>query len=203
MSDIDPRRPPVAEVPQQAEAPMQLYCTAKRAVVPFEPRPIVMMYTCGITPYDATHLGHAATYLTYDVLQRRLRDRGHDTRCVRNVTDVDDDLLRKARQLGVHYLDLAAAETARFESDMHALDVVDCWSEPRATSAIADIRGFIGMVLDRGHAYVAGGAVYFDVGSFDAFGQISHLSRQEMLVLARERGGNPDDPNKRDPLDFV
>jgi L-cysteine:1D-myo-inositol 2-amino-2-deoxy-alpha-D-glucopyranoside ligase len=77
------------------------------------------------------------------------------------------------------------------------------WSEPRATSAIADIRGFIGMVLDTGHAYESGGAVYFDVSSFPRFGQVSHLSRDEMLELARERGGNPDDPNKRDPLDFV
>jgi L-cysteine:1D-myo-inositol 2-amino-2-deoxy-alpha-D-glucopyranoside ligase len=183
--------------------PMQLYDTARRAIVPFEPGPVVTMYTCGITPYDATHLGHAAVYLTYDVLQRRLRDRGHETRCVRNITDVDDDLLRKARELGVHYLDLAAAETARFDDDMRALGMLPAWSEPRATSAIADIRGFIGMVLDRGHAYEAGGAVYFDVGSFPRFGQISHLGRAEMLELAAERGGNPEDPNKRDPLDFV
>jgi L-cysteine:1D-myo-inositol 2-amino-2-deoxy-alpha-D-glucopyranoside ligase len=182
---------------------MRLYDTARRAVVPFTPGPIVTMYTCGITPYDATHLGHAATYVTYDVLQRRLRDLGHETRCVRNVTDVDDDLLRKARELGVHYLDLAAAETARFDADMVALNVVECWSEPRATSAIADIRGFIGMVLDRGHAYVSGGSVYFDVSTVDTFGQISHVTREEMIALARQHGGNPDDPNKRDPLDFV
>lgn len=186
-----------------AGGPMRLYDTARGEVVPFEPGEVVTMYTCGITPYDATHLGHAATYLTYDVLQRRLRDRGHETRCVRNVTDVDDDILRKARELGVHYLDLAAAETARFDGDMEALGVLPCWSEPRATSAIADIRGFIGMVLDRGHAYESGGAVYFDVGSFDRFGQVSHYDRDEMLRLAAERGGNPDDPNKRDPLDFV
>jgi L-cysteine:1D-myo-inositol 2-amino-2-deoxy-alpha-D-glucopyranoside ligase len=185
------------------EGPLLLHDTARGRVVPFEPGPVVTIYTCGITPYDATHLGHAATYLTYDVLQRRLRDRGHETRCVRNVTDVDDDILRKARELGVHYLDLAAAETARFDADMEALDVLPSWSEPRATSAIADIRGFIGMVLDRGHAYRSGGAVYFDVASFDRFGQVSHLDRAEMLALAAERGGNPDDPNKRDPLDFV
>jgi L-cysteine:1D-myo-inositol 2-amino-2-deoxy-alpha-D-glucopyranoside ligase len=163
----------------------------------------VTMYTCGITPYDATHLGHAAAYLTYDVLQRRLRDRGHDTKCVRNITDVDDDLLRKARELGVHYLDLAAAETARFDDDMAALDLLPMWSEPRATSAIADIRGFIGMVLDSGHAYESGGAVYFDVSSFPRFGQVSHFDRDQMLDLARQHGGNPDDPNKGDPLDFV
>jgi len=182
---------------------MRLYDTARRAVVPFEAGPVVTMYTCGITPYDATHLGHAATYVTYDVLQRRLRDIGHETRCVRNVTDVDDDLLRKARELGVHYLDLAAAETARFDADMVALNVVECWSEPRATSAIADIRGFIGMVLEHGHAYVSGGSVYFDVSTVDTFGQISHFTRDEMIELARQHGGNPDDPNKRDPLDFV
>jgi len=182
---------------------MRLYDTARQAIVPFEPGPVVTMYTCGITPYDATHLGHASTYLAYDVLQRRLRDLGHETRCVRNVTDVDDDILRKARELGVHYLDLAAAETARFDDDMDALEMVPCWSEPRATSAIADIRGFIGMVLDRGHAYQAGGGVYFDVSSFESFGQVSHLDRDEMLALAAQHGGNVDDPHKRDPLDFV
>ncbi len=182
---------------------MRLYDTARQAVVPFEPGPVATMYTCGITPYDATHLGHAATYVAYDVLQRRLRDRGHETRCVRNITDVDDDILRKARQIGVHYLDLAAAETARFDSDMEALDMLACWSEPRATSAIADIRKMIGLVLDQGHAYQSGGSVYFDISTFDRFGQISHLDRDAMLALAAEHGGNPDDPNKRDPLDFV
>ncbi len=183
--------------------PMRLHDTARQAVVPFEPGPVVTMYTCGITPYDATHLGHAATYVAYDVLQRRLRDRGHETRCVRNITDVDDDILRKARQIGVHYLDLAAAETARFDSDMEALDMLPCWSEPRATSAIADIRKMIGLVLDQGHAYQSGGSVYFEISSFDRFGQVSHLDRDAMLALAAEHGGNPDDPNKRDPLDFV
>ncbi len=188
--------------PRELE-PMRLFCTSHGEVVPFTPGPVVTMYTCGITPYDATHLGHAATYLTYDVLQRRLHDRGHETRCVRNITDVDDDILRKARELGVHYLDLAAAETARFDDDMRALNLLPSWSEPRATSAIPDIRGFIGMVLDRGHAYQAGGAVYFDVSRFDRFGQVSHLDREEMLALAAERGGNVDDPHKHDPLDFV
>ena len=182
---------------------MRLYDTARREVVPFEPARVVTMYTCGITPYDSTHLGHATAYVTYDVLQRRLRDLGHDTQCVRNVTDVDDDILRKARELGVHYLDLAAEETARFDADMRALNNLPCFSEPRATSAIHDILGFIGMVLDRGHAYRAGGAVYFSVISFEGFGQLSHLSREEMVELAAQHGGNPDDPNKRDPLDFV
>jgi L-cysteine:1D-myo-inositol 2-amino-2-deoxy-alpha-D-glucopyranoside ligase len=184
-------------------APMRLWCTAKQAVVPFEPGPVVTMYTCGITPYDAAHLGHAAVYVTYDVLQRRLIDRGHDVKCVRNITDVDDSILGKARELGVHYLDLAAGEIARFDEDMAALGLLECWSTPRATSAIPDIRGFIGMVLDRGHAYQAGGAVYFDVSTFPDFGSVSHYSREQMVDFARERGGNVDDPNKRDPLDFI
>ncbi len=182
---------------------MRLYDTARRQVVPFEPGEVVTLYTCGITPYDAAHLGHAATYLAFDVLQRRLRDMGHETRCVRNVTDVDDDILRKARELGVHYLDLAGEELARFDSSMSALGLLPAASEPRATSAIAEILSLVDAVLEGGHAYRSGGAVYFDVSSFGSFGQLSHLGRDEMLVLARERGGNPDDPNKDDPLDFV
>ena len=184
-------------------SPLRLYDTARREIVPFEPGDVVTMYTCGITPYDATHLGHAAAYAGYDVLQRRLRDRGHQTRCVRNVTDVDDSILGKAREIGVHYLDLAAAETAKFDDDMIALGMIPSWSEPRATSAIADIRGFIGMVLDRGHAYPAGGAVYFDISTYERFGQVSGYDRDTMLEYAAERGGNVEDPNKRDPLDFV
>jgi L-cysteine:1D-myo-inositol 2-amino-2-deoxy-alpha-D-glucopyranoside ligase len=182
---------------------IKLYDTARGEIVPFEPGPVVTMYTCGITPYDATHLGHAATYVGYDVLQRRLRDLGHETRCVRNVTDVDDSILAKARELDVHYLDLAAAEVARFDDDMVALGMIPSWSEPRATSAIADIRGCIGMVLDNGHAYESGGAVYFEVATWPGFGSISGYDRDTMLEMAAERGGNPDDPNKRDPLDFV
>jgi L-cysteine:1D-myo-inositol 2-amino-2-deoxy-alpha-D-glucopyranoside ligase len=182
---------------------MRLYDTARRDIVPFEPGPNVLMYTCGITPYDATHLGHAATFLAYDVLQRRLIDLGHTVRCVRNVTDVDDPLFAKARELGVHYLDLAAGEEARFERDMAALDALPVASAPRASSAIPDIRGFIGMVLDRGFAYESAGSVYFDVSRFESFGSLSHYSEAEMIELAAARGGRIDDPNKRHPLDFV
>ncbi|MGI9577865.1 MAG: cysteine--tRNA ligase [Microthrixaceae bacterium] len=183
---------------------MRLYDTLRGEVVPFDPPDrVVTMYTCGITPYDSTHLGHAATYLTYDVLQRRLRDMGHETRCVRNITDVDDSILPKARELGVHYLDLAAAELARFDADMERLEMLPAYSEPRATSAIADIRGFIGMVLERGYAYEAGGGVYFEVAKHPRFGELSGYDRSQMLSFAAERGGNVDDPNKRAPLDFV
>jgi L-cysteine:1D-myo-inositol 2-amino-2-deoxy-alpha-D-glucopyranoside ligase len=182
---------------------MRLYDTARRAIVPFEPNEHVLMYTCGITPYDATHLGHAATFISYDVLQRRLIDAGYTVKCVRNVTDVDDPLFAKARELGVHYLDLAAGEEARFERDLLALNALPVASAPRASSAIPDIRGFIGMVLDRGYAYEAGGGVYFDVSRFEGFGSLSNYSESEMIDLARQRGGHVDDPNKRNPLDFV
>jgi len=182
---------------------MRLHDTARREVVAFEPGPLVRMYTCGITPYDATHLGHAATFVFYDVLQRRLIDLGHEVRCVRNVTDVDDPLFAKARELGVHYLDLAAGEEARFNRDMVALDALPMYSMPRASSAIPDIRGFIGMVLERGFAYEAGGSIYFDVSKFPSFGTVSHYSREQMIEFARQRGGNVEDPHKRDPLDFV
>ena len=163
------------------------------------------MYTCGITPYDATHLGHAATYLTYDVLQRRLRDRGHETRCVRNVTDVDDDILRKARELGVHYLDLAAAETARFDDDM---------ARARACSPAGASRG-----PPRPSPTSAASSAWCSTGATPtrpaapststsrtlrrASARSATYTRDEMLALAAERGGNLDDPNKRDPLDFV
>ena len=182
---------------------MRLYDTARREVVDFSPGDEVKMYVCGVTPYDATHLGHAFTFVSYDVLIRRLLDTGRSVKCVRNVTDVDDPLFAKARELGIHYLDLAAREEQRLEDDLRAMNFVPMHSTPRASSAISDIRGFIGMVLDRGFAYEAGGSVYFDVARFNKFGSVSHYDRTKMLMLARERGGNVDDPNKRDPLDFV
>ena len=182
---------------------MKLYDTVKRSVVDFAPDKEVLMYTCGITPYDATHIGHAFTFVSYDILQRRLIDKGHAVKCVRNVTDVDDPLFAKARELGVHYLDLAAGEEARFDADMKALNVLDVFSKPRASSAIPDIRKFIALVLDRGFAYQSGSSVYFDVTKFDSFGSVSNYDNETMLRYAAERGGDLDNPDKRNPLDFV
>ncbi len=182
---------------------MMLFDTARREIVPFEPGELVKIYTCGITPYDATHLGHAAAYMGYDILQRRLRDLGHETRAVRNVTDVDDDLLRKAREVGMHYLDLAAKETAKFDEDMIALEMIPSYSEPRATSAISEIRSLIDVLLEKNHAYVVDGWVYFDVTTWDKFGSVSGYDHETMLTLHAERGGNNEDPNKRNALDFV
>lgn len=182
---------------------MRLYDTASGSVISFDPGAKVGIYVCGITPYDSAHIGHAAVFLAFDVLRRYLEDSGVEVRLVRNITDVDDDILRKARQLGVHYLDLAVEEVARFDADMDALGLLPPDSAPRATSAIADILKLIDAVIDRGYAYQAGGAVYFEVARCSRYGHLSHLDRQSMLALAAERGGNPKDRSKRDPLDFV
>ncbi len=182
---------------------MRLWDSARGGVFPLEVGPVVTMYSCGITPYDSAHLGHAFVYLTFDILQRRLRDAGHETRCVRNVTDVDDDILRKARELGVHYLDLAAQEISKFDRDMGLLNLLPVFSEPRATGAIPEILTLIGKTFDKGYAYEIEGHVFFEVKKFARFGQVSHASREEMILLAAQHGGKPDDPRKRDPLDFV
>ena len=182
---------------------LRLYDTARREIVPFNPPHTVRMYVCGITPYDSTHLGHAAQFLTYDLLIRRLEELGHEVRMVRNITDVDDSILPKARELGVPYLELAAAETARFRSDMAALEMRPPVAEPRATEAVPKIIDCVGRLLDKGNAYISGGSVYFDVSTFPDFGKLSHYPEDRMIKLARSRGGNPDDPHRRAPLDFV
>jgi L-cysteine:1D-myo-inositol 2-amino-2-deoxy-alpha-D-glucopyranoside ligase len=122
---------------------------------------------------------------------------------VRNVTDVDDDMLRKSRELGVNYLDLAAQEMARFDRDMQLINLLPVYAEPRATGAIPEILTMIGRTFDAGIAYEVEGSVYFEVSKFPRFGQVSHEDRAAMLELAAVHGGRPDDPNKRDPLDFV
>lgn len=186
------------------DKPMRLFETRQGRVVDFEtPEEVVRIYTCGITPYDTTHVGHAATFLAYDVVQRRLRDRGHETRCVRNITDVDDDLLARAGQIGVHYLDLAARALVTFEADMIELGLLPAWSEPRATSAISDVRAFVGRVLESGHAYELQGAVYFDISSSPGFGSLSGLDEGQMLAAAAESYGPERQADKRHPLDFV
>jgi L-cysteine:1D-myo-inositol 2-amino-2-deoxy-alpha-D-glucopyranoside ligase len=182
---------------------VRLYETSERAVVAFEPPPLVRMYVCGITPYDSTHLGHAATYLTYDLLVRRLEDLGHEVHMVRNITDVDDSILPKARELGVPYLELAASEVARFHSDMTALEMRQPLAEPRATEAIPKIIELVSRLLESGHAYLTHGTAYFDVSSFPRFGSLSHYPEDRMIKLAEARGGNPDDPHRRNKLDFV
>ncbi|WP_419933479.1 cysteine--tRNA ligase [Candidatus Poriferisodalis sp.] len=182
---------------------MRIYDTAQRSVVELELGDHVGMYVCGITPYDATHLGHAATYMAYDLLIRRLEDMGHTVTLVRNYTDVDDSILPKAAELGEHYLSLAEREIERFEADMEALGARPAAHEPRATRSIDAMITMITKLIDAGHAYASADRVFFDVATFPDFGKLSGYSADRMTELAAERGGTPDDPRQRNPLDFV
>ena len=184
-------------------ADVQLFDTARGEVVPFEPGHEVKMYVCGITPYDSTHLGHANTYLTYDLLIRRLEDLGHEVKLVRNITDVDDSILPKARELGVDFLELAAEETARFHGDMIALNTRPVFAEPHATKWVAEMVELVETLEAKGHTYVVDGTVFFDVRTFDSFGAMSGYDESTMVEYATERGGHPDDPRQRNPLDFI
>ena len=182
----------------------RLYDTVQAKVVPFVPSGrTVRMYTCGLTPNEPAHVGHAATFLAYDVLQRRLRDLGFRTRCVRNVTDVDDDMMARSKALGIPFTKLANQVVAGFNRSIRALGLLPCYSEPWASSAITEIRRLTARLLEKGHAYVIEGSVFFAVETFRRFGQVSGLDGARMLLLARERGGNPEDPRKRHPLDFM
>lgn len=182
---------------------MRLYDTATARVRVFDPGPIARIYICGITPYDATHLGHAATYVTYDVLHRRLVDSGREVRMVRNITDIDNDLLARAKRDDVNYLDLAFGQKRQFDDDLAALGNLEPWSEPRATSAIPDVRGLISDMVRTGDAYESHGWVYFDHAASDGFGSISGYSRVDMRTIGNLRGEDPTDPRKRHPLDTV
>ena len=165
----------------------------------------VRLYVCGITPYDATHLGHAFTYVVFDVLLRALERRGHRVRHVRNVTDVDDDILRVANERGVDYLEMAESETARFDQDMRALGVRPPDVAPRATQTIEPIITAVEGLIARRSAYaLQDGRVYFDIAAAgDRFGLLSRLDRAQMLEQFAEKGGDPQAPAKRDPLDFL
>ncbi len=182
---------------------MRLFDTANGSVRTFDPGPIAKIYVCGITPYDATHMGHAATYVTYDVLHRRLIDRGHEVRLVRNITDIDDNLLARAARDGTNYLDLAFGQKRQFDDDLRSLGNLEPWSEPRATSAIPDIRGLISAMLHGGEAYESDGWVYYRHDASEAFGSISGYTRVDMRTIGAVRGEDPSDPRKRHPLDTV
>jgi L-cysteine:1D-myo-inositol 2-amino-2-deoxy-alpha-D-glucopyranoside ligase len=168
-----------------------------------EVRPRMSVYVCGITPYDAAHLGHGFTYVQFDVLVRLLRHLGAEVTHVQNVTDVDDDIMRVARERGVDFRELADSETRKFELTMEAIGVTPPTITPRATEFVPQMIEEVENLLAAGCAYERGGWVYFRVAADPGYGRLSGLDRDTMLKLAAERGGNPDDPNKDDPLDFV
>ena len=183
---------------------MQLFNTQTGRVEHFTPRDgAVGMYVCGVTPYDTTHVGHAFTFLTFDILARWLRYQGADVTYVQNVTDIDDDILRKAKEVGVTWTELGDREIAKYLKDMEDLNWVAPDHYVRATDHIPEMLEITQALIAKGHAYESGGNVYFSVASDPDFGKLSHIPRDLMLPIANERGNTPDDPNKRDPLDFV
>jgi L-cysteine:1D-myo-inositol 2-amino-2-deoxy-alpha-D-glucopyranoside ligase len=183
---------------------MRLRNTETNGIQPLERRSEpIGLYVCGITPYDTTHLGHAFTYVAFDVLVRVLRAGGQSVRYVQNVTDVDDDIIRRARELGTTWDRLADKETALYAQDMAALNVFAPDVFPRASQTIPKIIALIVRLEAQGHAYQRDGNVYFRVGSVADYGRLSRLSPKEMITLSAQRGADPNDPRKQDPLDFV
>ncbi len=182
----------------------QLYNTQSRSVERFTaPNGDVKIYVCGITPYDTTHIGHAFTFLTFDIVVRLLRAKGRTVTYVQNVTDIDDDILRRARETGQPWDELGRQEIDKYLADLRDLNALPFDHYVRATDHIAEMLGLIATLVAMEHAYEVNGSVYFSVDSDPDFGTLSHLDRSEMLPIANERGNNPADPNKRDPLDFV
>jgi L-cysteine:1D-myo-inositol 2-amino-2-deoxy-alpha-D-glucopyranoside ligase len=185
-------------------APLNLYDSARRGPQPSRPDGVASMYVCGITPYDATHLGHAATMITFDLVQRMWRDAGLTVRYVQNVTDIDDPLLERANRDGEDWKVLAMRETALFREDMEALRIIPPAHYVGAVESIPDIAEKVLVLLKDGAAYRLDdgtGDVYFDVSAAPRFGYESNLSREQMLEIFPERGGDPDRAGKRHPLD--
>ncbi|MGH2357815.1 MAG: cysteine--tRNA ligase [Candidatus Limnocylindria bacterium] len=184
---------------------LRLYDSRRGRAIEFAPIGAgpVGLYVCGVTPYDTGHLGHAFTYVSFDVLHRYLEYLGHDVVYVQNLTDVDDDMLRRARELGEDYLALGNRHVTTFLTEMAALNWLPPDRYPRATQHVPQMQELIARLVERGHAYVADGHVYFSIDAWPRYGELSKLPRDAMLPLANERGNVPDMPGKRDPLDFV
>jgi L-cysteine:1D-myo-inositol 2-amino-2-deoxy-alpha-D-glucopyranoside ligase len=164
---------------------------------------VATLYACGITPYDATHIGHAATYLAWDLLVRAWRDAGHEVVYVQNVTDVDDPLLERAYRDGEDWRALADREVALYRSDMEALRILPPAHLVGAVEALPVIERLSQVLADRGALYELERDVYFSRASDPAFGAVSHLDPLAMLELFAERGGDPARPGKKDPLDAL
>ena len=185
---------------------LRLYDTSDRQVRPVTPGTKASMYVCGITPYDATHLGHAATYLTFDLVNRVWRDLGHDVHYVQNVTDVDDPLFERAQRDGIDWRDLADREVALFRADMAALRVLPPREYVGATEAIPEVVELVEKLLASGAAYVVDDEysdIYFRADATPQFGYESGYDRETMLRLFEQRGGDPHRCGKVDQLDAL
>jgi L-cysteine:1D-myo-inositol 2-amino-2-deoxy-alpha-D-glucopyranoside ligase len=182
---------------------VSLFDARSGALVETSPEGSARLYVCGITPYDATHIGHAATYLAFDLLNRAWRNAGHDVTYVQNVTDVDDPLLERAAKVHVDWVELAERETQLFRDDMVALRVLPPAHYIGAVESIPLVITLIERLQEDGAVYAVDGDLYFSVTADPAFGNVSGLDRDQMLTLFAERGGDPDREGKKDPLDCV
>ncbi len=184
---------------------MQLYNTASRSFIPFEPviGEAINIYVCGITPYDSAHLGHVFTFMTYDLLERLLLLKGHTVRMVRNVTDVDEPIYKKAAELGIPYTELAQQETEQFQSVMNRLNMLEPFAEPQASQYIPQMITAVEKLLKTNHAYELDGDIYFDTAKTADFGNLAEADSALLLKLFKRRGGDPARLGKRQPLDFL
>ncbi|MDV6229595.1 cysteine--1-D-myo-inosityl 2-amino-2-deoxy-alpha-D-glucopyranoside ligase [Rhodococcus cercidiphylli] len=198
--------PEIPTIPGQGPA-LRLFDTADRQVRPVTPGSTARMYVCGITPYDATHLGHAATYLTFDLINRLWRDAGMDVHYVQNVTDVDDPLFERADRDGEDWRDLGAREIELFRADMEALRVLPPRDYIGAVESVDEVVELVGKLVASGAAYVVDDSeypdVYFRADATEQFGYESGYDRATMDTFFAERGGDPDRVGKRDPLDAL
>jgi len=196
----------IPELPGRGPA-LRLYDTADQQVRPTAPGDTATMYVCGITPYDATHLGHAATYLAFDLVYRIWLDNGHRVHYVQNVTDVDDPLFERAARDGVDWRELGSAQTQLFREDMAALRVLPPQDYIGATEAINEVIEVVEKLLASGAAYVVDDPVnpdvYYRADATVQFGYESNYDRDTMARLFAERGGDPDRVGKADPLDAL
>jgi L-cysteine:1D-myo-inositol 2-amino-2-deoxy-alpha-D-glucopyranoside ligase len=184
---------------------MRLFDTADRAVRPVAAGKTATMYVCGITPYDATHLGHAATYLAFDLVYRLWLDAGHEVHYVQNVTDVDDPLFERAARDGEDWIELGLRETQLFREDMQALRVLPPRDYVGAVESIDEVTEIVEKLVASGAAYVVDDPeypdVYFRVDATPQFGYESGYDQATMAAFFAERGGDPERPGKRDPMD--
>jgi L-cysteine:1D-myo-inositol 2-amino-2-deoxy-alpha-D-glucopyranoside ligase len=194
---------PAADVPElPGRAPdTRIWDTPSAALTTAASGVDARLYACGITPYDATHIGHAATYVAWDLLVRAWRDGGHRVSYVQNVTDVDDPLLERADRDGEDWRELAAREIELYRSDMTALRVLPPDHLIGAVEALPLIERFNMELADRGSTYELDRDVYFSRFADPAFGSVSGLDTATMAELAAERGGDPGRQGKKDPLD--
>jgi cysteine--1-D-myo-inosityl 2-amino-2-deoxy-alpha-D-glucopyranoside ligase len=182
---------------------LALYDARTGTVEPTTPGDEARIYVCGITPYDATHLGHAATYVAFDLVIRAWREAGHRVRYVQNVTDVDDPLLERAAATGEDWRALADREIELFRDDMSALGVIPPDVYAGAVETIPLVVDLIERLQGKGAVYAVDGDLYFAVQRDPGFGQVSGLDRREMIEVFASRGGDPGRPGKRDPLDCL